>query len=107
MTVLSSIFDWDYTKQAKIVAPEFLNYRLALAVVCVMIVIALVLFAEEMLPALRVMGPWAHGTRRDGEDDCYDDKCCYDGDGNDLSQSDGTGWRENCEHMLWWTWSMG
>lgn len=106
MTVLlSSVNDWGYTKQAKVVA--FLNYRLAFAVVCVMIVIALVLFPEEMLPTLGVMSPWAYGTRRDGEDDRYDDKRRYDGDGDDLGQSDGAGWRENCEHMMWWTWSMG
>lgn len=67
---------------------------------CVVIVIALVLFPEEMLPTLRVMGSGAHGTRRDGEDDRHDEKRCDHSDGDDLSRSDGTGWGENCEGVI-------
>lgn len=89
------IYNWDYTKKAKVLAPAFLNHRLGLVAVCVVIVIALVLFPEQMLPALGVMGLGAHDTRCNGEDDRHDDKCCYHGDGDDLSYSDRTGWRKD------------
>lgn len=77
-----------------------LNHRLALAAVCVMIVITLVLIPEQMLPALGVLGSGAHGTRSDGEDDRHDDERCYHGDGDDLGQSDGTGWGENYKRVI-------
>lgn len=65
-----------------------------------MIVITLVLIPEQMLPALRVLGSGSYGTRSDGEDDRHDDKCRYHGYGDDLGQSDGTGWGKNVNVLL-------
>lgn len=87
-------------KRPKVVICTFLNHGLGLVAVCVMIVIALVLFPEQMLPALRVTAPGAHCTRRDGEDDGHEDERCYHGDGDDLGQSDRTSWKENCERVI-------
>lgn len=59
------------------------DHRLALVVV-----VPLVLIAEQRLVALQHVGPFTHGTRGGNKNDCDDHEGGDDADGDDFSQSE-------------------
>lgn len=62
---------------------EASHHRLAL-----LVVVPLVLVAEQRLVALHPVGPGAQGARGGGEDDRHDHEGGYDGDGDDFGQGE-------------------